>query len=321
MNKSDASYRMLLNSPRLVGDLFNGIIKEPWISLVDWQSLQALPTDYISDRLRQRQGDRVWRVARRDGVDLYLLLMLEHQSKNERLMALRMATYCALLYESLAQRKALPRSRRLPLVLPVVLYSGAKPWAAATSTTGLIDKAPPALAPYTLQLRYLLVDEGALVRAGKLPEHNLAALLFRLEHNRGIEDVQNLVQTIWNATHGPEHAELRRAFVSWTRHVLLPRALPEVMIPGVDDLLEIKDMLTEHSRSWTHQWKMEGREEGRKAGLQEGEAALLQRLLIRKFGPLPQPIQQRLQGATSAQLETWSLNILDATSLDEVFDR
>ncbi|HEY9279037.1 MAG TPA: DUF4351 domain-containing protein, partial [Eoetvoesiella sp.] len=116
---------------------------------------------------------------------------------------------------------------------------------------------------------------------------------------------------IWNATHGPEHAELRRAFVSWTRHVLLPRALPEVMIPGVDDLLEIKDMLTEHSRSWTHQWKMEGR--------QAGEAALLQRLLIRKFGPLPQPIQQRLQSATSAQLETWSLNILDATSLDQVF--
>lgn len=78
-------------------------------------------------------------------------------------------------------------------------------------------------------------------------------------------------------------------------------------------------MLTEQSRSWTHQWKMEGRQEGREEGRQEGEATLLQRLLTRKFGILPEPLQQRIQTATSAQLETWSLNILDAATLDEVF--
>lgn len=78
-------------------------------------------------------------------------------------------------------------------------------------------------------------------------------------------------------------------------------------------------MLTEHSRSWTHQWKMEGLAEGRQEGLKEGQASILHSLLNRKFGPLPDSIQQRLKSATSDQLEAWSLNLLDAESLNEVF--
>lgn len=172
---------------------------------------------------------------------------------------------------------------------------------------------------------------GALVRAGRLPQNNLTALLFRLEHNQGIEDVQDLVQTVYNCKQRPEYRELRRAFVGWKRHVLLPRASPDVDIPEVDGLLGVKDMLTDHSRSWAHQWKMEGMEEGLQKGLQkgllegrregrhEGEVALLQRLLIRKFRPLSEATQQRLHAASPAQLERWSLNILDAAALEDVF--
>ncbi len=304
MNRHDASYRQLFSNPLLVRSLFEGILNEPWMNLLDWDSLQPLPTDFVTDKLRQRQGDLAWRIRRRDNVDLYMLLMLEHQSLSDYIMALRVAIYCCLLYENLVRRKLLARHARLPLILPVVLYSGVKPWKAPLTTTELIDRAPPSLRSYVLQMRYLLIDEGALVRAGKLPEHNLAALLFQLEHNRGIAEVQQLMQTIFNITQAPEHTELRRAFTSWTCHVLLPRALPNVAIPSADGLLEIKDMLTEHSRSWTHQWKMEGLEEGRREGRQEGEGVILRRQLARKFGSLPEAIEQRLKNATPAQMET-----------------
>ncbi|MBB5217424.1 hypothetical protein HNQ49_004136, partial [Parapusillimonas granuli] len=36
----------------------------------------------------------------------------------------------------------------------------------------------PDLSSYQLQLRYVLIDEGALLRAGGLPDANLAGLLF-----------------------------------------------------------------------------------------------------------------------------------------------
>jgi len=62
-----------------------------------------------------------------------------------------------------------------------------------------------------------------------------------------------------------------------------------------------------------------GWEKGRKEGRNEGQITLLQRLLTRKFGPLPESVQQCIQGATPAQIETWSLNILDAQTLEGVF--
>lgn len=63
----------------------------------------------------------------------------------------------------------------------------------------------------------------------------------------------------------------------------------------------------------------QGIEQGRYKGLREGEALMLQRQLIRKFGPLAEAQKQRISAATPDQLETWSLNILNAESLDDVF--
>lgn len=62
-----------------------------------------------------------------------------------------------------------------------------------------------------------------------------------------------------------------------------------------------------------------GLEKGRYYGLREGEALMLQRQLTCKFGPLSEAQQQRILTATPTQLETWSLNILDAEKLEDVF--
>lgn len=68
------------------------------------------------------------------------------------------------------------------------------------------------------------------------------------------------------------------------------------------------------------QGKLEGRVEGKVEGKIEGEADLLRRQLVKRFGPLPDAIQQRLDRATSEQLEIWAERILDASTLSAVFD-
>ena len=63
-----------------------------------------------------------------------------------------------------------------------------------------------------------------------------------------------------------------------------------------------------------------GREEGRKEGRLEGEAVLLRRLLLRRFGAVPAWAEARLDAATTEQLEAWGDRVLDTTTLDEVFE-
>ncbi len=66
-------------------------------------------------------------------------------------------------------------------------------------------------------------------------------------------------------------------------------------------------MLAEQVQEWTEQWK------------QEGEAQFLHRLLVRRFGALPDWVEQQLASATVAELEAWGDRMLDADTLDGVF--
>jgi hypothetical protein len=65
--------------------------------------------------------------------------------------------------------------------------------------------------------------------------------------------------------------------------------------------------------------RSEGMEQGMQQGMQQGEQTLLSKLLVRRFGPLDAETDQRLQQATTDELERWAENLLDAESLAEVF--
>ena len=62
-----------------------------------------------------------------------------------------------------------------------------------------------------------------------------------------------------------------------------------------------------------------GLEQGLQQGVLKGEAKVVQRLLQRRFGPLPAWVEERLQGAGEAQLERWAERLLEAPTLAEVF--
>ena len=60
-----------------------------------------------------------------------------------------------------------------------------------------------------------------------------------------------------------------------------------------------------------------GRDEGRAEGQAEGRAALQQRLLMRRFGPLPAEAVERVSIATIDELDVIGERLLSAQSLEE----
>ena len=77
-----------------------------------------------------------------------------------------------------------------------------------------------------------------------------------------------------------------------------------------NELHEVRDMLAERVKTWTEEWKDEGRK--------QGAAKVLRRLLARRFGELPAWADARLGGASEAELETWADRVLDAARLEDV---
>ena len=66
-------------------------------------------------------------------------------------------------------------------------------------------------------------------------------------------------------------------------------------------------------------FNQQAREEGISQGRREGERAVLERLLRRRFGPLPPAVRETLGAASATDLEVWADNVLDAGTLDDVF--
>ena len=64
----------------------------------------------------------------------------------------------------------------------------------------------------------------------------------------------------------------------------------------------------------------QGMQQGMDQGRVEGERAVLERLLRRRFGLLSPEVTERLGQASAAELETWAENVLDAPTLDDVFN-
>jgi predicted transposase YdaD len=65
--------------------------------------------------------------------------------------------------------------------------------------------------------------------------------------------------------------------------------------------------------------KLEGHHEGRLEGKLEGKCGLLEKILTRRFGPLPDWAKHRLASASSEQLDQWAERVLEAKSLQDVW--
>ena len=66
-------------------------------------------------------------------------------------------------------------------------------------------------------------------------------------------------------------------------------------------------------------WAQQHEQKGLERGIEKGEAMLLQRLLARRFGTLSNDVVAKIAAASSRQLELWGDRVLDAPSLDDVF--
>jgi hypothetical protein len=236
-------------------------------------------------------------------------------------MALRIQVYVGLLYQDLVARKELGPGGKLPPVLPIVLYNGHAPWRSARSLDALLQAPPPGLAPYRSQARYLLVDERRFAEAD-LPLRNLVAALFRLEGAPTVEAADSVIAHLVEWLSGEEHQRLRRAFAVWLSR-RLRRQMPEANISETEDLLEIRRMYAENLfEAIERKARAAGRkgwEAGRQEGRQETQAAILRRLLTRRFGELPPAIQVRIEAADSDSIDAWLDRIIDAPDLESVF--
>jgi hypothetical protein len=236
-------------------------------------------------------------------------------------MALRMMVYMGLLYQDLIKQGKVLSDGRLPPVLPIVLYNGSQRWTAVRDVFDLIPPVPGLVEQFKPRAKYLLVDENDYPDSELAPLNNLVAAVFRFEHPVSSEKIEELIALleVWLV----DQSGLRRMIARWLRATLMRKPEYRILLPEVDDLQELRIMLSERMKEWAHQYRAEGEAIGEAIGEARGEvrgeALALQKQLTRRFGVIPADVLETISAATTEQIDGWLYQVLEAKSLNEVF--
>ncbi len=311
----DAGYKRLFSQPILVEELLRGFLHEDWIGRLDFSTLERLGNSFVSDDLRERRSDLVWRLRLRGETAgwVYVYLLLEFQSTSDPFMAVRLLTYVGLLLEDIVRGGKLKPGDRLPAVLPLVLHNGKDRWRAPLRLESLFAPIPKELKRYLPRLTYCLIDERRLDLNRPELERNPAAALFRIEANEAPEALPGLSQSLDNVL--PSDPELRRTVSTWFAAVVR-RTFPDAIIPEGINLKEVP-MLEETLIKWRDQIVRETRREALREGRLEARREVLREQMTLRFGPLSEEVRCHLDQLTSLkELGKLTRRVLTAKSIE-----
>ena len=263
----DASYKTLLSHREAMSDLSRGYFHENLTGEIDWDSLELVPSEYITDDLRRLANDLVWRLLRRgpDGEEewIYIYAMLEFQSQPDHYMAARMMTYMGAFYQNHIARSGAPQGTKLPVIFPVVIYNGQREWNAACELDGLIEPSPPGLEEFRPALRYKLLEAW---RCGEArTEQNLAESIFRIERSQNLPGAGQVMDELIEKFDGGAYAQVDRTFAKWLTAFIRNR-YPDNEIRDCESVKEVRMQVVDELLPWgAHVVEREAKEAAAKA--------------------------------------------------------
>ena len=160
-NPHDGIFKAVLGQPEHARGMLRAILPPVLTEALDWQTLTLRPGSFVDAALTHQHTDLLYSVMWRDGTQALVYLLFEHQSTSptEGLMALRLLGYQDRIWQR--WRTDHPKSKTLPMIIPIVMYHGVTPWSEPRAFDALLDVPPdlrPAVEPYLVRFTYVLHD-------------------------------------------------------------------------------------------------------------------------------------------------------------------
>ncbi len=316
----DALFKAAFEYPPHAAELLRGCVSPSLASAVTWESLALEDGSFVDRDLADSHTDLLFS-AEIGGTRGLIYVLLEHQSRRDSAMPLRMNEYIARIWSRTLRGSPSPR---VPIVIPIVLSHAQGGWNAPVEIWDLVDPHPdslPAVAPHVPRLSIIVhefsewSDEEIrrrvlasfprlalwVLRDARRPERLLthlrswaAAFVDAARARNGITALAQLVHYV-QLVLGREHYQEFRAKL-------------KELAPDVErQVMTILDMLEQESRA-----------AGRAEGFLEAQRQVLLKQLRAKFGGLAESDVAKVERADVETLDRYLDRILTADSLAAV---
>ncbi|MFB4342162.1 Rpn family recombination-promoting nuclease/putative transposase [Pantoea sp. CS_6] len=173
----DATFRQFLSQPTIARDFMELHLPAALLALCDLNTLKLESGAFVEEDLRQYFSDVLYSMKTTSRENGYIHVLIEHQSSPDKHMAFRLMRYAI----AAMQRHLDAGNKRLPLVIPVLFYSGKRsPY--PYSTRWLDEFAMPVLASELYGNAFPLVDVTVIPDEDIIGHRSMAALTLLQKH-------------------------------------------------------------------------------------------------------------------------------------------
>jgi len=314
----------LLESPENLRE-FIRLLGHELADRLDFVRAERINRSLVPADLHKQEADLIYRVPfLADGREVLIYLLLEHQSKVDRFIGLRLHSYMGKLWEAQARAwedQHTPQAKRwLSPIIPIVFYTGTRRWKHPLTLDAAMDL-PEALAGFVprhdiLSLKLLEMPPEALTGS---------AIALALRVLQAVDaPLVELSPLLSNAVAGLDALSLEHQ-AEWRRalHFLLLLIYHRRAAQEQDELnLVIREAVSRQHKEEVDQMVTSSAqvhlEEGRVKGRVEGRTETLLEQLECRFGPLPARVTSAVRALPPARLQEITRQVINAQSLADL---
>ena len=271
----DKLFKKSMADLRVAKDFFEEHLPQEILQRTDLNTLVLQKETFIDDAYKDSEADVLYQVLI-DNIPVFLYLLCEHQSKIDQFMAFRLLCYIVLIMQT--HRAKYPKTP-LPLIYPIVLYSGEKEWNAPEDVFELFEPQHQALAKDLLLQPYHLIDLTN-VSDDELKKHKWSGLMESVLKYRTIQNtIDSLDQLFpWIQEIEIEHGD------NFCRIVL--KYVIDLLDPENEQIFNQKaekylgDRLRGEIMTLTQHWEQRGEQRGMQQGMHQREAEIAKNMLL-----------------------------------------
>ena len=250
-NKHDKIFRTILDKKEEAVALINQAIK----TKLKPEEIEKYTSSFVNKIFQNREADIVYKYK-----DKNIFFLIEHQTKIDYTMPYRILEYeIAIMKSAVDIRKIKNKEYKLPLVVPIVLYTGKKKWDAKR----YLEESQETLDGVKIKAgNYNLVDINDFTKEELLQGKTLISKMMLLEKSESTEESIEMLEKIIPNTNKEEKELLKRVITILFGEKIgeeKTKELIEKIDGGEGKMLALVDMIRNENKMYINMGRKEGR--------------------------------------------------------------
>ena len=124
---------------------------------MDLDTLAVSKDSFLDEENNESESDILYEIEL-EGRKVYLYLLFEHKSYNDKYVALQLYKYMYNIWKLDIEQKKTEATGELQLILPFVFYQGSGDWQAGNTLSKILQPIPNTMKPFIPDFKYLMLN-------------------------------------------------------------------------------------------------------------------------------------------------------------------